>query len=34
MSNFFEEPRHTAGFHILILSFDVFNNPHKPARLA
>jgi hypothetical protein len=24
MSNFFDEPRHTAGFHILILSIDVF----------
>jgi hypothetical protein len=34
MSNFFDEPRHTAGFHIFILSIDVFNKPHKPARLA
>jgi hypothetical protein len=30
----FDEPRHAAGFHILIVCIEAFNNPHKPARLA
>jgi hypothetical protein len=29
MRDFFVEPRHAAGFHVLILYIKVFSNPHK-----
>jgi len=32
MSNFFDESRQTAGFHVLIFLINVFDKPHKPAR--
>ena len=34
MRAFFDEPRHPAGFHALIFNINVFNNPHKLARLS
>jgi hypothetical protein len=34
MSNFFDEPRLPAGFHVFIFLMWVFSKPHKPARLA
>jgi hypothetical protein len=33
MRDFFDEPRHPAGFHALIFNINVFNNPHKVFRL-
>ncbi len=32
MRDFFVEPRHTAGFHVLILYINVFNKPHIMAK--
>jgi hypothetical protein len=32
MSNFLDESRHAAGFHVLILCINVFNKPHKGLR--
>jgi hypothetical protein len=34
MRDFFDGSRHPAGFHALIFNINVFNNPHKPARLS
>ena len=32
MRGFFGEPRHAAGFHVLIFYINVFNKPHKGLR--
>jgi hypothetical protein len=32
MSNFFDKPRHAAGFHVLIFFINVFIKPHKGLR--
>ena len=32
LMDFFVGPRHTAGFHVLILCINVFNKPHKGLR--